>query len=71
MNHIWNSDYREMKTMDMKDSLVISKEQSFASAAMHACSKIVDGRSHLLIIMDRRITFSLPEQRYRALLYCG
>lgn len=33
-----------MKTMDMKDSLVISKEQSFASAATHACSKIVDGR---------------------------
>lgn len=59
-----------MKSMDMKDSLVISKEQSFASAAMHACSKIVDGKIEEVLVIDRRSPFTLFKQGYRALLYC-
>lgn len=42
----WLNEYnivRSMKGMDIATSMVISKEQSFASAAVHACKKIVDG----------------------------
>ena len=42
----WLAEYnmiRGMKGVDIAMSLMITKEQSFASAAMHACQKIVDG----------------------------